>query len=368
MSKMKYNPITGELDTVDVCVTSEDITIDAESPLAESLDLGMWPEYWKDPDGNPIIPKGETLDSILQELFVKTVNGTVAWEIGEIECNVRHSQFNYTPIIECGGKWTLISDQSSALENVSIPAVLSASHGYFTIANLQQWRNDRLVVNVPVTAQGKSITYIGNGATMTRDAGNWVNYSMPPEVGNRFGLSYAISERNTYSFSVAPAIYHDPVYPSNNKKRIIMKATSLFGSNIPSDKLENRMFEKTVKIYNSYYYFAGIDNECPEFMIDGDPRHLPIKDFVHQYDKDRDTVILPREIAIEETIDPGQTFVIAIPSVCGFSSLIDYNKFSYERNIYTYTLPDGTEVEYNVFTYTNITEDAIKSKFLILNP
>lgn len=345
-----------EHDCKDV-VTTQDIIIETQTPLGEAVNLKYWPGEWFNSENMPFIPAGQTLESILKELFVKTLDGSAVWEIGDLKFNRRDSQFTYTPIIECGGTWSLISDQSATLEEITIPATLSSSYGYF-LSLESQWCNDTLVVNVPVALKSKNIVYKSNGSTMTRDAGHWVNYPMPDIQGNEFGMSLGISEENTYSFSVESAVYHPAVYASNNKKRIQKNIAALLDNNsIPVEKLGYVTKTKTKKIYNSYYYFAGIVQDNFESILHSDIRNLPIKDFLHQYDKDNDVVYLPQKINLPEmTIHPGQASVFALPPTCGCSYVGDDDKLEYDRSILPYTLPDGTEVEYMCLYFKNNTE------------
>lgn len=357
-----------EHDCKDV-VTTQDIIIETQTPLGEAVNLKYWPGEWFNSENMPFIPAGQTLESILKELFVKTLDGSAVWEIGDLKFNRRDSQFTYTPIIECGGTWSLISDQSATLEEITIPATLSSSYGYF-LSPESQWCNDTLTVNVPVVIWRKTIVYKSNGSSMTRDAGHWVNYPMPDIQGNEFGMALAISEENTYSFSVESAVYHPAVYASNNKKRIQKNIAALLDNNsIPVEKLGSVTKTKTKKIHNSYYYFAGVVQDNIEAILSGDLKLLPIKDFVHKYDEDTDSVYLPHQIVLPEmTIPPGQTGVLVIPPPCGCSFVGDTDELYYDRIALPYILPDGTEVEYMCISLKNNTETPHVVQFSIGNP
>lgn len=346
MAKMKYNPLTGQMEMSDV--TTEDIFINDEAPL--SINKSYWPKEWFNSNNMPFIPAGQTLESILKELFVQTLDGRVVWGIDDLKCNSQDSQFNYTPIIECGGSWSLISDKSATLEDIRISATLLHSLGYFLSPD-GQWRDDELVVNVPVVLEGKSILYKGNGSTMTRDAGHWVNYTSSLQ-GNQFNAFLAISEENTYYFSVKSAVYHPVVYASNNKKRIQRDIFAQLDNNsIPAEKLSPRTYIKTRKIYNSYYYFAGIVQDSLEYMLSGDIHNLPIKDFIHQYDKDADSVYLPYYIDLPVILPTGKSFVIFTPP--GFLAKSNIGFEQIEQTEFPYTLPDGSSVNYTKYEFLN---------------
>lgn len=343
MDKMKYNPLTGQMEMSDV--TTEDIIITGEAPL--SINKSYWPREWFNSDNMAIIPAGQTLDSILKELFVQTLDGRVGWRTSDLRYNRRDSQFNYTPIIECGGTWSLISDKSATLEDIRILAAIIHSYGYFLSPD-GQWCDDELIVNVPVVLSGKTIVYKGNGVTMTRDAGHWINYTSSLQ-GNQFNAFLAISEENTYHLSVEPAVFHPIVYASNNKKRIQKDISALLDHN--SIHITSITFTKTIKIINSYYYFAGIVQDSLEYMLSGDIHNLPIKDFIHQYDKDTDSVYLPDYIDLPVILPTGKSFVIFTPPGFLAKSNIDFEQI--EQTVFPYTLPDGSSVNYTKYEFLN---------------
>lgn len=342
MDKMKYNPLTGQMEMSDV--TTEDIFINDEAPL--SINKSYWPKEWFNSNNMPFIPAGQTLESILKELFVQTLDGRVVWGTNDLIYNRRDSQFNYTPIIECGGTWSLISDKSATLEDVRISAALFHSYGYFLSPD-GQWRDDELVVNVPVVLSGKTIVYKANGTTLTRDAGHWVN--QPMSRGNEFNAWFALSEENTYSFSVEPAVFHPIVYASNNKKRIQNDISALLDHN--SIHITSTTLTKTIVIINSYYYFAGIVQDNLESMLTGDIHNLPIKDFIHQYNKDTDSVYLPDYIDLPVILPTGKSFVIFTPPGFIAKSNIDFEQI--EQTVFPYTLPDGSSVNYTKYEFLN---------------
>lgn len=363
MSKMKYNPLTGEMDTVDVCVTSEDITIDAESPLAESLDLGMWPEYWKDPDGNPIIPKGTDLETVLLELFTATKSIPISWRMSDVICDYVPSNIEYTPIIEAhGGKWTLVSDISANVLNARLIAKLNAPYGYFKSLD-GEWRSEQLVVEIPLTFT-KTITYKKDGSTCTRNPGNWRN---EPWYGEQsFCAGSAISEENTFNFNIPSGTFYDEVYASTNKKRIVPSySTSL----ILQEGNWAKTFITTKKIHCSHYYFWGIFDLGMENILlnDSDFSHFD-KDFLHKVriNQDGDTYItLPDSIDMHFIIPSDKVLVIAIPRV----ETNDNKQYIPEFNLpeglrdgcslVEYICPDGTIVNYSWIMIHNTTDNAV---------
>lgn len=352
MDKMKYNPLTGQMEMSDV--TTADISVTGEAPL--SINENYWPREWYK-DGIPYIPAGQSLDSILMELFSRTENGQVVWSFQRDE-KLISSKIDYTPIVEChGGRWSWVSDKSVSVIPL-LKAELSHPYGYFLSPD-GQWCNAPLTVDITGSCS-KTLVYKINGNTSTRDAGNYRDY----RFDNDFGMVYAISEEATVHPLIPGGEYHAPIYASTNKKRIALDVSTHL--KFDPTPLPDRGIIVTKKIHGSYYYFAGIVQDNFESILHSDIRNLPIKDFLHQYDKDNDVVYLPQKINLPEmTIHPGQASVIALPPTCGCTYVGDVDKLEYDRSMLPYTLPNGTEVEYRCLYFKNNTETPLVITFTI---
>lgn len=350
--KTKFNPLTGEMEISDV--TTADISVTGEAPL--SINENYWPREWYK-DGIPYIPAGQSLDSILMELFSRTENGQVVWSFIRDE-KLISSKIDYTPIVEChGGRWSWVSDKSVSVIPL-LKAELSHTYGYFLSPD-GQWCNAPLTLDITGICS-KSFVYKKNGTTVTRDPGNWRDY--PFDDG--FNMVYIISEEAIVHPLIPGGEYHTPIYASTNKKRIALDVSTHL--KFDSTPFSDRDIVVTKKIYGSYYYFAGIVQDNFESILHSDIRNLPIKDFLHQYDKDNDVVYLPQKINLPEmTIHPGQASVLALPPICGCNFVCDFDKLEYDRRKLPYTLPDGTEVEYMCFYFKNNTETPLVITFTI---
>ena len=360
MSKMKYNPITGELETVDV--TTQDIIIDGDSPLASALDRTFWPDYWKGPDGNPIIPKGETLDSILQELFVKTVDGNVSWQLGDWKPVVIPSNIDFTPIAEChGGIWKYVSDKSFHLENNVMKATLRHSHGYF-LSLEDHWRNAPLIVDIFPSVRFVSPTYKKDGITTTRNPGNWTTERLNLD----FDQFSVITEEAVLRTTISAGLKYDAVYASTNKKRVAPNVHQALG--IADNLTLDVPYLASRTIYASYYYFKTTMNDTALEGVFASPITSDMftdKSFIHQLVVDADGVTVvtcPNEINFLMQVPAGLNAVVIVPSLYAVDS---NGNDGWYRRLAAYTSPDGTIVDYMAWYYKNNTSNTISLPVII---
>lgn len=357
MGKMKYNPLTGLMDTVDECTTTQDIPIDAEAPLSSAVDRSFWPSSWVK-NGTVCIPAGETLDSILMELFARTENGEVTWFFTRDEKQVS-SNIDYTPIVEChGGKWSLVSDKSVSIIPL-LRAELSHNYGYFLSAD-GKWCNAPLTVDISGICS-KGLVYKKNGSTVTRDPGNWRDYTFDDD----FGMAYAISEEATLHPVIPAGEYHTPVYASTNKKRIALDVSAKLNFDNPYE-FTARTIVSTRKIHGSYYYFAGVfDLEDLEggILDINSLENWKIKDFVHKLvvnDSGDTAVCYPDIIDFTMQVPAGQIAIVAIPADTHAVNHIEGLGGAWGRRFASYTCPDGYTPAYIANIYSNNTSNTIE--------
>lgn len=340
-------------------------------PLANDIeDTDYWPESWyEDPNDSTsvkVIPANKTFQEVLENLFLKLINGTVdfdpvTWSPGINPPTVAIDTNERT--LEVGSVIKVTNVVNGAINEAKRAVKLKASQGYFIGDNLTHIPN-------------KEEWFYSDKSSQTNDAATisykWRNNSVSVtlnstelKVGEKTNTLEVTQSGNKATVSKIPNI---TVYASTNTNKKLPNVTKTFketADSFTSDSLKN---STKINIIGSYYYFIGTVNGTGLTFDDSIIRSLTKQVAFVNTLADNGTEVLS-ELSV---LGGGKTTIIAVPKGYTLKDIKqsgDSSKGAWTLNgdgvnpktTTKLILPDGTEHEYNIFYAEN--KAASDSKF-----
>lgn len=197
----------------DASIITEDIIV-AGGPLADDITQN-WPEAWVK-NGNKVIPAGSTVQSVLRDLFLKPVDGTVSW--GSISWSPSLGQPTVTLSsdgpAEIGSVVTCTVTPNNSVSGNTRSASLTASQGYFESVGGSHQSATKTVSKTGSTSGTLAVAYTWNGATVS----NFSSGTTALKIKD--GANEFIASQSGLSASV-DALPETTVYASTNTKTVL---------------------------------------------------------------------------------------------------------------------------------------------------
>ena len=272
---------TFSVKNVDAAKTtlSSDIQI-AGGPLANDVEGtdDVWPNGWTK-DGVKIIPQGKSLEEILTALFLKVVEGTVAWNsvsdinktwtpsIGNISATLKNgttsltstSDANKATVVEVGTPLTVSALTAGTVSKGTRIATCTCSEGYFTTNEVDdngkpvgEWKSGNLVLTKNGTLTDDSEASLAckwnnNATDITLNSTELVVI----EGTNTLNVSQS---GQTATIEAFPST---TVWAATNTKNLLSASATLTDTK-PSDKELTK--SNDFKAVGKYKYFLGYSN------------------------------------------------------------------------------------------------------------
>ena len=272
---------TFSVKNVDAAKTtlSTDIQI-AGGPLANDVEGtdDVWPTGWTK-DGVKIIPQGKSLEEILTALFLKVVEGTVAWNsvsdinntwtpsIGNISATLKNgttsltstSDANKATVVEVGTPLTVSALTAGTVSKGTRTATCTCSEGYFTTNEVDdngkpvgEWKSGNLVLTKNGTLTDDSEASLAckwnnNATDVTLNSTELVVV----EGTNTLNVSQS---GQTVTIEAFPST---TVWAATNTKSLLSASATLTDTK-PSDKELTK--SNDFKAVGKYKYFLGYSN------------------------------------------------------------------------------------------------------------
>lgn len=243
------------VENIDATKTTlgSDIQI-AGGPLANDIaESGeVWPDDWKDASGNKIIPSGKSMEEILTALFLKVVNGTVAWQTVSWNPTLAEptAKLSGDSTVEVGTTLTATTATNSTVSGNTRSAVCKTTQGYFDTVD-GSWNSGNKSISEKGTTSGTaSITWTWNGTTTTDTS-----------------LVVTIDGTNTLTVSQSgvtasvDALPETTVYASTNTKAVLSSVSATLSDTKPADKTLTSSKSDTVT--GAYKAFIGYVDAVP---------------------------------------------------------------------------------------------------------
>ena len=220
-------------------------------PLADDVQNG-WPEDWKDSQGNPIIPKGQSMEDILRSLFTKRVVGEATWNTPVWNPYIAKPVINssYGSTLEVGSLASFTYSKDSTVYDNTRTCSLKAPYGYFEEPD-GVWcpgGNDVCEQRVRGTQEGDLVTsleWTSRGqTTKINSLDNFVIY----EGENKLKVGFSGIVAHVPGFSTKT------VYPSTNTREFVSTPVELIDEDSHTTPLESY---SQVSITGRYKYFIG---------------------------------------------------------------------------------------------------------------
>ena len=207
--------------------TSENIII-AGGPLADNVE-DNWPEEWEQ-DGNRIIPRGTSLQSLLEGLFLKTQNGTVSWE--DITWNPLLDAPTVTLSsngpVEVGSTVTCTVISNSNITGNTRSATCTTSQGYFDTVDGSYNSGNKTVSKTGSSSGSVVLTYTWNDATVS----NFISETTALKI--KSGTNTFVASQSGITASV-DALPETTIYASTNTKKVLNNVSATLTDTKPND-------------------------------------------------------------------------------------------------------------------------------------
>lgn len=340
----------------DTSVTTEDIVVAGGPLAAEAADNWPWTK-----DGNKVIPAGTSVQSILEGLFLKPVDGTVSW--GTISWNPTLSAPTATlqksdktdagTTAEVGTSLIASVSLNSTVNSNTRSATCTASQGYFNTTD-GTWNagNKTVSINGNDPTGTVSAVYKWNGTAISDFASQ--NTTMTVKSGsNTFRV-----EQSGISVTT-DALPSTTVYASTNTKKVLSNVSAtLTDSASATNRSKNLTSSKEDTITGYYRYFIG---ECDALTED-----TLTSDVVRSLINKKSGSMTTSQISYTADHNPGKGFIVACPA----TNTIDYIKddaavFEGGFTLKTMNVKDAGDgdVSYNVYYCNNTGSNKAVYKF-----
>lgn len=351
----------------DASVTAEAIVV-AGGPLSDAI--AYWPEDadWNS-GGNRVIPKGTSMQTLTEKLFLKEENGSAAWGdvswdpiLANPSATLKKNDANKTDAgseAEVGTSLVVKTSTSSVVNGNTRSVTCTANPGYFELGSDGKTyvynagnKVHECEGNTP-DVSGFTVAYTWNGNAIS----NFVSESTTVKVAsgtNTFKVSQSGVNVTTDALSDAT------VYPSTNTKKMIANSPKEFTDNASAtDRTKSNLKSSAQDTITGYYkYFIG---QCDALAADGSDI---TSDMVR--DLSKSGKMSTSQISYTATHGSGKGFIVACPA----TNSIDYIKddaavFEGGFSVKTMDVKDagGDNVSYKVYYCNNTGANAAVYKF-----
>ncbi len=390
--KIENNEISIEKVDASKTKVSTDIQI-AGGPLANNIaeSNDEWP--WKDNAGNKIIPQGKSLEEILTGLFLKVIDGTVAWptvakinetwtpSIGNISATIKNgdtaltstSSASNASVVEVGTKLKVSSLTAGTASAGTRTATCTCSQGYYDSNAVDDNGNPTGTYhsgNLTLTASttGTKKTAVTGEASL---ACQW-NSTATAMTLNSTELE-VVEGTNTLNVSqsgqtaTCEKFDDTTVWAATNTKVLLPSVSATLSDTKPSDKLLTK--SNDFRVVGKYKYFMGYSNNTTAGQFDSAAvRALTTKTGWVTVDG---TTTIVDATAIKSN---GKSIVVACPSKYKLASVnngvganildnfttkgsqdtvsVTTGGTTTTYNVYVYPITNGAEVEFKNMTLT----------------
>jgi len=197
----------------DTSVTTEDIVVVGGPLASETSD--NWPTEWNK-DGNRVIPKGTSVQDILEGLFLKPINGTVSW--GNISWNPSLEKPTVTLSsngpAEIGSTVTCTVAVNSSVSNNTRSATCTASQGHFTSIDGTYVAGNKTVSKTGTTTGSIVLAHTWNGDSVSEFTSGSTTLKI------KAGENKFVTSQSGLSATVE-ALPETTVYASTNTKKVL---------------------------------------------------------------------------------------------------------------------------------------------------
>lgn len=340
----------------DSSVTSEDVVV-AGGPLADAIT--NWPEdaSWNS-NGNKIIPKGTSMQTLTEKLFLQATPGTVVWSVAwdptlknPTITLQKTDKSDAGTSIEVGTSLIANVSTNSGINNNTRVATCAASEGYFNDVNGTWNEGDKTVSATGGSTGTLAVTYTWNDVAVT-DFESQVTTVKVKKDTNTFKVS-----QNGIT-ATSSAFGEQTVYASDNTKKVVSSVSATLKDTHKTSKDLSSSATDTITGY--YRYFIG---ECN--AIAADESNLT-SDLVRSLINKKSGAMTTSQIGY--TVDHNSTkgFIVACPA----TNSLDYIKDDasvYEGGFTKKTMDvkdaGGANVSYNVYYCNNTGANKATYKF-----
>lgn len=348
----------------DASIITEDIMV-AGGPLADDITTN-WPEAWVNEDGIKVIPAGQTVQSILRDLFLKPIYGTVSFGTVSWTPAVNNPTvtLSNTETAEVGSKVKVTTLSKGAFNKAKRQVTLTADQGYFdgnTYVDKSS-NNTYKFYSSESTASGTetlTCTWNGNAVDVTVNSTELeVKEGTNTIVATQVGLTASVS-----------AIPSKTVNASTNTKTKLTDASKQQVATLSeSQETFTKALDAKTKsddVVGSYYYFigtvAGTGLTIDSDMIRGlNTKTGFVNALANAGTEVLSTVTVPAR---------GNTTIIAVPTGYTIKQILALGKDAKAawtnngsaKTTVNVALPNGSTYSYNVFYSEN--DGAADSEF-----
>lgn len=229
----------------DASIITEDIIV-AGGPLADDITQN-WPEAWVK-NGNKVIPAGSTVQSVLRDLFLKPINGTVSW--GTISWNPYLENPTVTLSsdgpVEIGSTVTCTVTSNQTVSDNVRSATCTADQGHFTSVDGLHTSGNKTVSKTGSTTGSVNLTYTWNDNTVANFTSG-VTALKIKEGDNKFVASQSGITASVESLPTTT------VYASTNTKSVLPDVSATLtdsaSASTRSKQLSSSNFDTIVGYY-----------------------------------------------------------------------------------------------------------------------
>ena len=347
----------------DKSLTTDDIIV-AGGPLADDITTN-WPDEWNR-DGNKIIPKGTSVQSLFEGLFLKPVNGTVSW--GNVSWNptlsnptvvLQKNDANKTDAgssLEVGTTLVAKTTTSNLVNNNVRSAVCTASEGHFTETD-GSWNSGNYTesINGNAATGTLAVTYEWNDVALDSFVSQSTTFKIA-SGSNKFKVSQSGITVTTNNLP------QTTIYASTNTKKVLSGVSATLNDSANETSRTKNLTSQAEDTITGYYrYFIG---ECDS--INADLSNLTSDVIRGLISSGKSGAMTTNQISYTADHNSGKGFIVACPA----SYTIDYIKddaavFEGGFTLKTMNVKDAgdSDVNYNVYYCNNTGSNKAIYKF-----
>ena len=340
----------------DASVTTEDVVV-AGGPLAEAIKNWPTDAAWNS-EGNKIIPKGTSMQTLTEKLFLQATPGTVVWSVSwdptlkEPTVALQNADKSDAGTnAEVGTSLIVKTTTNSGINNNTRVATCTASEGYFDTTD-GSWNSGNKVVSAAGSSTGTlAVEYSWNNSVISDFASQSTIVKVAKDT-NTFKVSQSGITATSSAFA------EQTVYASDNTKKVVSSVSATLKDSHKTSKVLSS--SKTDTITGYYRYFIG---ECD--AIAADESNLT-SDLVRGLIAKKSGSMTTSQISYTVDHNSQKGFVVACPA----TNSLDYIKddasvFEGGFTKKTMNVKDagGADVSYNVYYCNNTGANKATYKF-----
>lgn len=308
--------------------------------IAETNEVWPWTE-----GGNKVIPSGKTMEEILTALFLKVVSGTTSWSAISYSPSLSapSAKLSKTGTVEVGTELTATATTTSTVSSNTRKSDGSGTQGHFDALD-GTWKSSTTKTTVSKTGNHSgttSITTYWNGTATTIDNGVTKLYATKEGANT---LKVDQSGITAY----VERLPETTIYASTNTKSILTGSSSTLEDTGSTPPVTTALTSSSSVTVNAYYkYYVGFATSVPSDTAG----ITALTEYTGFLSGGTNTYTIPSSGKI--TCPAANNLVIALPSNYSVTDIVNgfdlpaLSEFS--TTTVTYTLPNGTEMDYKLY-------------------